>query len=115
MRMEAPELVNLLNMANDMRKAIDDLPVSQMSNPNACLIANAFNYGCVVHPGDPGGYIYFNDYEDAVTYCIITEAPKESIRQGWRGGENKWEVRLTSELNDIALTFDRGLYPAYQV
>lgn len=121
MRLNNQELVNLLEMANAMRKAngdklLDDLPLSIPRDETACLIANAFNYGCIVIPEDEhsgGGNITFNSLNDAQNYCEITGL---NLDHYYLYPENycEFNLPLTVELNAIAMAFDRNEYEEYE-
>lgn len=119
--MKNDELVWLLNMANDMRAAkgdtkLEDLPDSVPSRASACLIANAFNYGCYVNPNpshaSEPGKIQFQSYGDAQTYCKVVDLSEESIRTH-NYDETVYVVPLTKELNAVAYQFDLGRYSEY--
>lgn len=128
----------LLNLANDMRRAkedqlLNDLPLSIPNNSENCIIANAFNYGCQVEPGN-GGFITFQTIEDRNTYlkvmgmewspeeyeCDCTEdyfcgcEDKEDTITVTYNGVNLGSyyyanAPMTEELVKIAEDFDEGL------
>lgn len=113
----------LLSLANDMRRAkgdeiLDDLPESEPQEVHACIIANAFNYGCEVHPRGEhleDAYIEFTEREDLETYLKVmnitdweTWARKQTAMTDLY--ETCWWTRgpLNKELNSIAVDFDEG-------
>jgi hypothetical protein len=123
-----PEDVSwLLNIANDMRKAkgdklLVDLPSSVPQDPNNCIIANAFNYGCNVDPAP--GIITFQNEEDVDTYFQVMGLNKadftyddddfadDEVYRGHVYDSN--EAPMTQELIDIAEAFDnRSLFLEY--
>ena len=115
----------LLNLANDMRIAkgddpLDDLPMSERQNAERCIIANAFNYGCVVEPDE--AKITFQSVEDVDTYFKVMGLDKsnydyegdpdlERDEDGWYVGQvfECMEAPMTPELVEIAEDFDSGL------
>lgn len=121
------ELSELLSLANDMRlekndEPLVDLPKSTMRDSSNCLIANAFNYGCLVSPsggtigyGSPGK-IYFQSEEDAKTYCKVVEIKESKIIETGPN-ETKWTyyAPLTPLLDQIANRFDNCAYPDYSL
>lgn len=113
-RYKTSELAHLLSLANDMRAAkgdnlLTELPKSTPGNAAACVVANAFNYGCNVYPGDG---IYFKVEEDAITYCKIVGVDPKRVKHNpsrWRSA-NPWFAPLTTELANLAHAFDNKLY-----
>lgn len=114
------DLVLLLNIANDFRRAkkghkLRELPEAEAANPFQCIIAKAFNFSCSVYPAPmwtsgqtpiTRGTIYFQSLEDANTFCKVmdsNEIPQKVIRDG-----TKWIVHMPNELNAVALDFDAG-------
>jgi hypothetical protein len=119
-----PELTAfLLSLANDMRrhkgdKALSDLPVSVPQEPEECIIANAFNYGCYVEPTGKGcGTIRFQTQLDRDTYLKVMKIDVEQDYPDWAeefpNKEGAWEASnaapLTKELDEIACAFDEGM------
>lgn len=116
----------LLNLANDMRRAkqdkiLDDLPPSVQQDPEECIIANAFNYGCTVDPGT--GVITFQTEEDRNTYLKIMNINPNDGGSTYKFegyGEitdedfdhyyvyDTCEAPMTKELIEIAESFDSG-------
>jgi hypothetical protein len=121
--MKREDLSWLLGMANDMRAANDDeqltdLPISVPEDVGACIIANAFNYGCEVNPSSDGpetSYIQFWSRHDAEVYCKVTNIDPVEIKsvQDSLSSGTSWRVHLTPELNDVAIAFDEGEYDEY--
>lgn len=131
--MKREDLVWLLDLANAMRKykgdeTLDDLPNAYRREPEECLIAKAFNYGCHVGPsGDnENGYIQFQSVSDRETYeKIIFERGLTDGFEEWKEsyiddmGETyfnfyRLESFLPAELNNVAIAFDGGEYKEYE-
>lgn len=119
--MRREDLAWLLGMANDMRLAnddepLEDLPISVPEDVGACIIANAFNYGCEVNPrNEEVGTIIFWSQADAENYCSVTGIDPTTIvskTNSLTSGET-FVVKLTPELNEVALNFDDGMYEEY--
>jgi hypothetical protein len=116
----------LLNLANDMRalhndQKLDDLPTSVPQDQYHCIIANAFNYGCTVEPGE--ALITFKSREDVEAYLkvmgfsynYLTSDNEYGEDEGWLYVDDYGEYRaeyyeapMTPELVDIAEQFDTG-------
>jgi hypothetical protein len=111
----------LLSLANDMRRekgdpTLSDLPTSTPQEPNMCIIANAFNYGCEVNPhyNPRDRHILFNSEEDRDAYLKVVGISKEELADWQEEAAGKFWFKhdvaapLTDELNDIATDFDEG-------
>lgn len=121
----------LLSLANDMRLAkgdtpLVDLPESIPEEPEHCIIANAFNYGCSVDPGaglinfesqsdvdtyfkvmnlDPSEYYFPDDYQHLEDYDL-----EDFFNYADRQVLGHCEAPMTPELIEIAELFDEGTW-----
>lgn len=134
MKVDAKELVLLLELANEMRKKkgddlLEDLPVSDPWKMESCLIANAFNYGCQVNPGE--GLIFFQTLDDMEMYFKVLKEmdlldPSDDYLCDFHGipQGSDWKKYLSTSMEgyvsplpmilvDIAENFDRGAYKPY--
>lgn len=119
---ETPELLAyLLSLANDFRRAnggdpLEEIPPSRPGIPQDCIIANALNFDSLIFPAtessDAEPRAAFTELEHAERFAKLTGA-HHVIDRGAEDeeylGEWRWEVKLTPELNAIALAFDKGL------
>lgn len=122
MKMHKTELVELLNVANDLRrikgdKELDDLPVSTERDIYSCIIANAFNYDCTVAPGNYAdnfiGEITFKSRADRAAYLNVVPDAEVIDRDNWGDNVTIFSATLPERFNQIALDFDNGIYPQY--
>jgi hypothetical protein len=115
MKLDNSELAQLLNIANDLRKAkgdrkLEDLPDAYPKAPEACLVAKAFNYGCYIDPSDTRGkgIICFDSIEDKELFLELV--PGSEVYDF-----NEYTAYLPEWINQIALDFDNYKYTAYEI